>query len=240
MKRSKRGHAAALFSVLLCALFSGCGRPAYLLPVKDGKGIEKGARVFWDQGGAGAKAVGSVTSVGKGGEGEKPVLVRFDLADEFRGTIRENVAGAVVLDPSVTQSAFVLLLGGTGEGKELLRPGVAIQEAKPAASAAGYATTFFEWIRNARTEELKVLGSLLLVLLVLLKIVRKVFKTVVMLAIAGAVAWCVLSLRSGWAEQKEQLAQGVSRTFEQASDWAVRHADEFRAGLSEAASAVGD
>ena len=60
---------------LLCTLFAGCGRPAYLLPVKDGKGIAKGAHVFWDQGGTGAaKAVGTVTAVEKGGEGEKPVL----------------------------------------------------------------------------------------------------------------------------------------------------------------------
>lgn len=227
--------------LLLCALVAGCGRPAYLLPVKDGKGVAKGSHVFWDQGGTGAaKAVGTVTAVEKGGEGEKPVLVRFDLEDEYRGTIRENVAGAVMSDTSVAQSAFVLLLGGVGEGKEPLKPGVAIQEAKPAASAAGYATTFFEWIRNARVEELKIVGGLLLLLLVLLKIVRKVFKFAVLLAILGAVAWCVLSLRGGWEEQKEQLAEGVSKTFEQASDWVARHADELRAGLSEAASAVGD
>ena len=222
--------------VLLCALVSGCGRPAYLLPVKDGKGIAKGSHVFWDQGGTGAaKTVGTVTAVEKGGEGEKPVLVRFDLEDEYRGTIRENVAGAVMSDTSVAQSAFVLLLGGVGEGKEPLKPGVAIQEAKPAASAAGYAMTFLEWIRNARTEELKVVGGLLLVLVVLLKIVRKVFKFVVLLAILGAVAWCVLSFRGGWEEQKAQLSEGVSKTFDQAVDWVSRHADELRGQLAESA-----
>lgn len=217
-------------------LLAGCGRPAYLLPVKDGKGVAKGSHVFWDQGGTGAaKAVGTVTAVVESGDAAKPVLIRFDLEDEYRGTIRENVAGAVMSDTSVAQSAFVLLLGGVGEDKELLKPGVAIQEAKPAASAAGYATTFFEWIRNARTEELKVLGGLLLALVVLLTIVRKVFKFAVLLAILGAVAWCVLSLRGGWAEQKEQLAEGVSRTFDQAVDWVSRHADELRDQLAESA-----
>ena len=222
--------------LLLCSLLAGCGRPAYLLPVKDGKGVVKGSHVFWDQGGTGAaKSVGTVTDVAKSGDADRPVLVRFDLEDEYRGTIRENVAGAVVSDPSVAQSAFVLLLGGVGEGKDPLKPGVAIQEAKPAASAAGYATTFFEWIRNARTEELKVLGSLLLVLVILLKIVRKVFKAAVLLAILAALAWCFFSIRGGWEEQKEQLSEGVSKTFDQAVDWVSRHADELRDQLAESA-----
>ena len=234
-KRFVRFLSLAFFCALLC----GCGREPYLLPVKDGKGVVKGSHVFWDRGGSGeAKSVGAVTEVSESGDEDRPVLVKFDLADEYREAIRENVAGAIVLDPSVAQSAFVLLLGGVGEGKEPLKPGVAILEAKPAASSAGYATTFFEWIRNARVEELKIVGGLLLLLVVLLKIVRKVFKAVVLLAILGAVAWCVLSLRSGWESQKEQLAEGVSKTFDQASDWVSRHADELRAGLSEAASAV--
>ncbi len=223
--------------VLLVTLLSGCGRPAYLLPVKDGKGIAKGSHVFWDQGGTGAaKNVGTVTGVAESGDKAKPVLIRFDLEDEFRETIRENVAGAVLSDTSVAQGSFVLLLGGVGEGKDPLKPVVAIQEAKPAASADGYATTFFEWIRNARIEELKVLGGVLLVLVILLKIVRKAFKAIVLLAILGALAWCVLSLQNGWTEQKEQLAEGVSRTFDQAVDWVSRHADELRDELAEAGS----
>ena len=223
-------------AIVLGALFAGCGRQPYLLPVRDGKGIEKGAHVFWDEGGSGAvKSVGTVTEIAKGGDASKPVLIKFDLKDEYRGTIRENVAGAILLDPSIAQSAFVLLLGGTGDGKDALKPGVAIQEARSSASAADYASSFFAWLRNARIEELKVIGGVLLVLVILLKIVKKMVKFAVFLALLGAIAYGVLSLRGDWAEQKEQFRQGVSSSLEQATDWAARHADQLRGALSESA-----
>ena len=223
-------------ALLLCALFAGCGRAPYMLPVRDGKGIEKGAHVFWDAGGEGTvKSVGTVTEVAKGGDAAKPVLIRFDLKDEYRGVIRENVAGAVLLDSSIAQSAFVLLLGGTGDGKEVLKPGVAIQEAKPASSAADYATSFFGWLRNARMGELKVLCCVLFGLLILLKIVKSILKLVVFLALLGAIAYGVFSFHGDWTEQKAQFRQGVSSTFEQATDWAARHADQLRGVLSEPA-----
>jgi hypothetical protein len=233
MKRKTNKHLLPAF--LLCALFAGCGRQPYILPVKDGKEISKGAHVFWDAGGAGAaKAVGSVTDVTESGDSKRPVLIKFDLKDEYRQSIRENVAGAVMSDPTIAQSAFVLLLGGTGEGKESLKPGVAIKEVRPAtASAADYATSFFNWLRNARIEELKAIGGILLVLFILLKIVKKILKAIVMLAILGAIAYCFLSVRGGWEEQKEQLRQGISSTFEQATDWTARHADQLRAELAE-------
>ena len=229
-------HLVNLFSIaLICALFAGCGRQPYLLPVKDGNGIEKGAHIFWDAGGAGtAKAVGAVTDVTDSGDSKRPVLIKFDLKDEYRQSIRENVAGTVIRDPAIAQSAFVLLLGGTGEGKESLKPGVAIQEVRPAtASAADYATSFFNWLRNARTDELKTFGIILLVLVILFKIVKRILKALVFLAILGAVAYCFLSVRDGWEEQKGQLRQGLSNTFEQAADWAARHADQLREELTD-------
>ena len=224
-----------LGATLFCALFAGCGGQPYLLPVKDGNGIEKGAHIFWDAGGAGtAKAVGSVTDVTDSGDSKRPVLIKFDLKAEYRGSIRENVAGAVMRDPTIAQSTFILLLGGTGEGKESLNPGVAIQEVRPAsAAAADYASSFFNWLRNARVEELKVIGGILLTLVILLKIVKRILKMFVFLAILGAVAYCFLSVRGGWEEQKAQLRQGLSSTFEQATDWAARHADQLREELAD-------
>lgn len=226
-----------LSMAIVCSLLAGCGRKPYLLPVKDGKGIEKGAHVFWDEGGlgtGGAKSVGSVVDVADSGNDKTPVLIKFDLKDEYREAIRENVAGAVMLDPAIAQSTFVLLLGGTGEGKDSLKPGVAIQEVRPSASAAaaGYASSFIGWLRDARVGELKVIGIILLVLFILLKIVKKIIKMAVMLAILGAIAYCFLSIHGGWEEQKQQLRQVISGTFEQATDWAVRHAEELRGAIT--------
>ena len=225
-------------ALLLCSLLSGCGREPYLLPVGDGLGIAKGAHVFWDEGGAGpAKDVGSVTSVEPDGEGGKGVLVRFDLRDEYRESIRENIAGAVLRDPSVAQCAFVLLLGGTDASKGPILPGLPIQEAKPAASAAS-GGSFLEWLGDARSGELAVLAALLVVLLVLLAFVRRIVKIVVVLAILGALAYAALSLGNGWAEQKERLESGALRTFEQATEWVGQHAGELRDRLSDVPSAV--
>ena len=228
-------------AALLCALFAGCGHKPYLLAVKDGNGIEKGARVFWDMGGSGsAKAVGTVTDVTDGGDGKRPAMIKFDLKDEYREAIRENVAGAVMRDPAIAQSAFVLLVGGTGNDSGPIKPGVAIQEVRPAsASAADYASSFFSWLRNARAGELEVICVILLVLVILLKIVKAILKAVVLLAILGAIVYCFLSVRGGWEEQKGQLRHGISGTLEQAADWANRHADQLRAELAEKINATG-
>ena len=138
--------AAAVF----CALFSGCGRKPYVLSVRDGRGVEKGSHVFWDMGGAGTfKVVGDVTEVSTAGD-KGPAIIKFELREEFRPTIRENVAGAVLRDPNVAQNAFVLLMGGVGEDKEPLLRGVTIQEALPSVQQA-----FFDWLQKDFPEYVK-------------------------------------------------------------------------------------
>ena len=133
-----------LFVILLCALLSGCGRKPYLLSVKDGQGIGKDSHVFWDMGGSGSfKVVGDVTAVKESGDAKKPVLIEFDLREEYRTTIRENIAGTVLCNPDVAQGAFVLLMGGVGEDREPLLRGVVIQEARASA-----AQTILAWFRN--------------------------------------------------------------------------------------------
>ncbi len=133
----------------LCALVSGCGRKPYVLAVRDGKGVEKGTHVFWDMGGQGTfKVVGDVTDVDLADN--PPTHIKFELREEFRETIRENVAGAVLRDPNVAQGAFVLLIGGVGEDKEPLLRGVTIQEAQPSV-----AQTFFDWLQNELPEYAK-------------------------------------------------------------------------------------
>ena len=135
---------AFIATAAICALLSGCGHKPYVLSVHDAKGVEKGSHVFWDMGGQGTcKVVGDVTDIDQSGNPQGPTLIKFELREEFRETIRENVAGAVLRDPDVAQGTFVLLIGGVGEGKEPLLRGVTIQEAQPSA-----AQTFFDWLQN--------------------------------------------------------------------------------------------
>ncbi len=133
-----------------CFMFTGCGRKPYQLAVRDGRGVEKDSHVFWDMGGKGTfKVVGDVTDVGAS-EDKSHVLIKFELREEYRTTIRENVAGAVLRDPDVAQGAFVLLMGGVGEDKEPLLRGVTIQEALPSVQQA-----FFDWLQKDFPEYVK-------------------------------------------------------------------------------------
>ena len=140
---------AIIATATICVLLSGCGRKPSLLAVRDGKGVEKGSHVFWDMGGQGTfKVVGDVTDVDLAGN--PPTLIKFELREGFRETIRENVAGAVLRDPNVAQGAFLLLIGGVGEDKEPLLRGVTIQESQPSV-----AQTFFDWLQNELPEYAK-------------------------------------------------------------------------------------
>ena len=142
---------AVITAAAICSLFSGCGREPYVLSVRDAKGVEKGSHVFWDMGGEGTfKVVGDVTDVVQADTPLGQTLVKFELREGFRETIRENVAGAVLRDPNVAQGAFVLLIGGIGEDKEPLLRGVTIQEAQLSA-----AQTFFDWLQNELPEYAK-------------------------------------------------------------------------------------
>lgn len=130
-----------------CALLAGCGRKPYVLSVRDGKGVEKGAHVFWDMGGKGTfKVVGDVTDVVV----DTTAVIKFELRKEFREAIRENVSGAVLRDSNVAQGAFVLLIGGVGEDKEPLLRGVTIQETQSSAAKA-----FFDWLQTELPEYAK-------------------------------------------------------------------------------------
>ena len=131
-------------------MFAGCERKPYQLEVRDGRGVEKGSHVFWDMGGTGNfKVVGDVTDVGVSKD-KSSVLIKFDLREEFRMTIRENVAGAVLRDPNVAQNAFVLLMGGVGEDREPLLRCVTIQEAQTSVQQA-----FFDWLQTDLPEYMK-------------------------------------------------------------------------------------
>lgn len=141
----------SLITVALAGfIFTGCGRKPYQLEVRDGRGVEKGSHVFWDMGGAGKfKVVGDVTDVGVS-VGKSPVMIKFELREEFRTTIRENVAGAVLRDPNVAQNAFILLVGGVGEDREPLLRGVTIQEAQTSVQQ-----DFFDWLQTDLPEYMK-------------------------------------------------------------------------------------
>ena len=150
MKSTNR-LATLIATAAICTLVSGCGRKPYVLSVRDGKGVEKGSHVFWDMGGEGTfKVVGDVTDVDQTDDTPGPALIKFELREEFRQMIRENVSGAVLRDPNVAQGAFVLLIGGVGEGKEPLLRGVTIQEAQTSATQ-----TFFDWLQNEVPEYAK-------------------------------------------------------------------------------------
>lgn len=196
-----------LLSVALLLLFlPGCGRKPYLLSVKDGQGIGKDSHVFWDMGGTGSfKVVGDVTAVKESGDIKKPVLIEFDLREEFRTKIRENVAGAVLRDPEVAQGAFVLLMGGVGEDKEPLLRGVIIQEANTSASQA-----FFDWLKKD------------------LPIKAKKLKEDAAKAYDQAAEWVGRTVDE-LPDHAKQFKDDATKLMGQASEWASQKVNEIKA-----------
>lgn len=195
----------AIAATVLCAVVSGCGRKPYLLSVKDGQGIEKGSHVFWDMGGVGSfKVVGDVTAVKESGDTKKPVLIEFDLREEYSKTIRENIAGAVLRNPEVAQGAFVLLIGGVGEDKEPLLRGVTIQEARTSASQA-----FFDWLQKD------------------LPVQAKKFKEDAAKALDQAAEWVDRKVDE-LPGQAKQFKDDAAKAVGQASECASQKVDELR------------
>ena len=192
--------------VLLIPLLSGCGRKPYLLSVKDGLGIGRDSHVFWDMGGTGSfKVVGDVTAVKESGDTKKPVLIEFELREEYRTVIRENIAGAVLRDPEVAQGAFVLLMGGVGEDKEPLLRGVMIQEANTSASKA-----FFDWLQKD------------------LPIKAKKLKEDAAKAYDQAAEWVDRTVDE-LPDQAKQFKDDAAKVGGQASEWVSQKVNEIKA-----------
>lgn len=199
-------------------LLSGCGEKECFFVSQEGKQLETGAPVVWYD-----SYVGKVASLEQVADGTK-VLISFNK--KFNSEIRDGVAGRVVNDSNISPKAFVLLIGGRDKDRSLIAHGAQIPESKPTNAVSEGFSAFVEWLKNSRADELKIVGVVLLILLVILKFVSRVFKFIFFVGIVCAIAYVCLTTSFDWNNYKEKLTN-VKETAQEAKNWLQDHGEKL-------------
>ena len=209
-------------------LVAGCGEKKCFFVSQDGKALAHKAPVVWYD-----AYVGHVDALEEVAEGTK---VSVCLNKKFAEEIRDGVAGRVVNDPKIAPKAFVLLVGGRDKERSLVENGAQIPESKPVNAVSEGFSSFVEWLKNSRADELKIVGVALLIFLVLLKFVGKMFKFVLFVGILCAIGYVCLTANIDWSKYKERLSN-MAETAQEAKAWLQQHGEKLHTILETALEA---
>ena len=210
-------------------LLAGCGEKKCFFVSQDGMALQPGAPVVWYD-----AYVGKVEAVETAENGAK---VSICLDKKYAEDIRDGVAGRVVNDPKISHTAFVLLVGGRDKERSLVSSGAQIPESRPANAVSEGFSSFVDWLRNSRADELKIVCVALLILFVLLKFVSKMFKLILFVVIVCAIGYLCVTVNVGWNNYKERLAN-VKETAQEAKSWLQQHGEKLHAVLETALEAA--
>ena len=206
-------------------LLTGCGEKKCFFVSQEGKVLKKGASVVWYD-----AYVGKVDSLEETEDGTK---VSFSLNKKFAKDIHDGVAGRVVCDTNISHRAFVLLVKGRDQNRPLLENGAQIPESKTGGAIKDGFSDFVEWLRSSRTEELSFVGGLVLLLCLLLKIARKLFKVAIIVGIACAIGYVYVSVKNDWGNYRERFAS-ANGAAQEAKAWLQQNGGKLRAILETA------
>ena len=223
--------AIRMLGVAALLLLAGCGEKKCFFVSREGKALAPNAPVVWYD-----SYVGRVAALEEVADGTK---VSVSIGDKFAKEIRDGVAGRVVNDPKISPKAFVLLVGGRDKDRSLVEDGAQIPESKPANVVSEGFSSFVEWLKNSRADELKIVGVALLILLVLLKFVGKLFKFVLFVGILCAIGYVCVTANVDWSKYKERLAN-VKETAQEAKVWLQQHGEKLHTILETALEADDD
>lgn len=214
------GLAAAMMLLL-----AGCGEKSCYFVTKDSQGLQVGAKVVWYD-----AYVGKVDAI-EADEGGFRVSVKF--SKKFNDQIHDGVAGRIVNDPKISPQAFVLLVGGRDASRPAIEGGEEIPESKPGNAVQEGFSSFVDWLKNSRADELKILGAFLLIVFVLLKFVSKMFKFILFLGILAAIGYVCVTANIGWSNYKDKLVN-IKATAQEAKDWLQQHGEKLHVILETA------
>ena len=209
-------------------LLAGCGEKKCFFVSQDGTTLAPNAPVVWYD-----AYVGRVDAIESVAEGTK---VSFCLNKKFAEEIRDGVAGRVVNDPKIAPKAFVLLVGGRDKDRSLVENGAQIPESKPVNAVSEGFSSFVEWLKNSRADELKIVGVSLLIFLVLLKFVSKMFKFVLFVGILCAIGYVCVTANIDWGKYKGHLSD-MAETAQEAKVWLQQHGEKLHVILETALAA---
>ncbi len=213
---------------VLLLLLAGCGEKKCFFVSQDGSSLAPSALVVWYD-----AYVGRVESVEPAAGGVK---VSFCLNKKFAGEIRDGVAGRVVNDPKISPKAFVLLVGGRDKERSVVEDGAQIPESRPANAVSEGFSSFVEWLKNSRADELKIVGAALLILFVLLKFVSKMLKLALFVGIICAIGYVCVSANVGWDSYRQRIAN-AAESAQEVKAWLQQHGEKLHAVLETALEA---
>ena len=216
--------------LILCAIvatmvLTGCGEKKCYFVTRDGEGLKAGDRVVWYD-----ACAGKVDAVEPEDDGVK-VLIKFNK--KYGSLIHDGVAARIVNDPKISSKPFVLLVGGRDANRPLLEAGAEIPESKQGSAVAEGFSSFVDWLKNCRAEELKVIGAALLILFALLKFVSKTFKFILFLGIVAAIGYVCVTANIDWSRYKDRVAN-VKVTAQEAKEWVQKHGEKLHTILETA------
>lgn len=207
-----------IFAATVALLFAGCGEKQCFFVTQDAEALKEGSPVAWYD-----EQVGSVSAIEGIGDRAK-VSIKFKK--KFSGKIHAGVVGRVVNDPAISPRAFVFLVGGKDKSRPVIEAGAQIPESKQGNAVQEGFAAFVDWLKNSRAEELKVVGGVLLILLLLLKFVSKSFKFILFLGILGAIGYVCVTANVDWSNYKERFAN-IKETAQEAKEWVQQHGEKL-------------
>lgn len=219
----------SLLSVLtiVLLLLTGCAKQSYV-SVSDSRGIAEGAPVIWYEGDA---YVGKVSKV-KEADGRFLIYIEFQKNSEK--TIRSGVRACPLLEPKISNLPILLLVGGKDASMPVLEPGSQIPEISLDELQRMKQMNFWEWFGGAKMGLTIALAALVLVLsfICLLKVVAKLVKFGLFLAIIAIVVFYFLNLTGDWNQYKDQASKYVKEIkIEEIQDWLQKHYSDLKGNI---------
>lgn len=208
-------------------LLTGCGEKTCHFVAPDVQGLEPGASVEWYN-----AVVGSVTAVQSEGAGVRVDLV-FDAA--HAKSIHDGVVALIDADSVRRPKPVVVLRDGRDETRPVLGNGVLIPFVVPGNAVQESTSSFVEWLKSSRTEELDLVKVGLGVLATFFGLVALFFRRItafvrrlLWLAVLALVLYLAWSLRTDWQSHQERF-EDLKAKSQEALDWLSRNGEKVKA-----------
>lgn len=228
------GRAIPAIVVAMLLFLAGCGEKTCHFVAPDAGGLEPGAPVEWYN-----ATIGSVTGVQTDGTGVRVDIV-FDAA--HAKSVHDGVVALIESNPVRVPKPIVVLRDGRDESRPVLGNGVRIPFVVPGNAVQESTSSFVEWLKASRTEELDLVKVGLGVLATFLGLVALFFRRITafvkrllwlaVLAIAVYLAWWI---RTDWQSHQERF-DDLKAKSQEALDWLSQNGEKVKAIVEPLAS----
>ncbi len=217
----------AFVVVVVLLLAAGCGEKTCHFVAPDVQGLEPGASVEWYN-----AVIGSVTAVQSEGAGVRVDLV-FDAA--HAKSIHDGVVALIDADSVRRPKPVVVLRDGRDETRPVLGNGVLIPFLVPGNAVQESTSSFVEWLKSSRTEELDVvklglgvLGGIIGFVALFFRRITAFVKRLLWLAFLAIVVYLVWSLRTDWQSHQERF-ENLKVKSQEALEWLSQNGEKVKA-----------